>query len=287
MPSQTEASLVPVYASPRNVTQLSDCYFYHTMDLPGFGLVEGEWDLREGIADYLGHVDFRGRRVLEVGTASGLLCFHMERCGADVVAYDLSSNQSWDIVPFAQGDTPDVAHGRKHHIDRINNSYWLAHRVLKSQARVVYGTVYNVPQEIGAVDVATFGSILLHMRDPFLALQNVLSLTREAVVVTEICAPEYGSLARLRAVLGRAPLKRARWLADSLRPRGLEFRPDFATQEPKETWWHFTPQPIIRMLGVLGFSRTTLTYHTQKWQRSPVELFTVVGYRTHGRAIGT
>src|SRR5438445_4191084 len=76
-----------IYASPRIVTDLSDCYFYHTMDVPGYGQIVGEWDLREGIRAYLGDVDFRGRRVLEMGTANGFVCFHMEREGADVVAY--------------------------------------------------------------------------------------------------------------------------------------------------------------------------------------------------------
>ncbi|MBV9971725.1 MAG: hypothetical protein JO135_00155, partial [Candidatus Eremiobacteraeota bacterium] len=35
------------YAEPRTVTNLSDCYFYHTMEIPGYGLVEGQWDLRD------------------------------------------------------------------------------------------------------------------------------------------------------------------------------------------------------------------------------------------------
>ena len=79
-----------VYAEPRTVTDLEECYFYHSMEIPGYGLVEGPWDLRGGVDDYLGNVDLNGKRVLEVGTASGFLCFTMEGRGADVVAYDLS-----------------------------------------------------------------------------------------------------------------------------------------------------------------------------------------------------
>src|SRR5947208_16942976 len=37
-----------VYATPRVVTDLADCYFYHTTDIPGVGTVRGEWDLRPG-----------------------------------------------------------------------------------------------------------------------------------------------------------------------------------------------------------------------------------------------
>ena len=33
------------YADPRSVSRIEDCYFYHSMDIPGFGRVEGDWDL--------------------------------------------------------------------------------------------------------------------------------------------------------------------------------------------------------------------------------------------------
>ena len=60
-----------LYAEPRTVTDLEECYFYHSMEIPGYGLVEGPWDLRGGVDDYLGRVDLRGKRVLEVGTFTG------------------------------------------------------------------------------------------------------------------------------------------------------------------------------------------------------------------------
>src|SRR5438876_64896 len=93
-----------VYAEARSLNDLADCYFYHSMEIPGYGLVEGPWDLRGGVDDYLGGVDLHDKRVLEIGTASGFLCFTMEGRGAKVVAYDLSEEQSWDVVPYAQYD---------------------------------------------------------------------------------------------------------------------------------------------------------------------------------------
>jgi hypothetical protein len=70
---------------------LSECSFYHTMDLPGYGLIEGEWDFRKTAGTYLGGVNFAGKRVLDVGTTDGFLCFYAEQQGArEVVGVDLS-----------------------------------------------------------------------------------------------------------------------------------------------------------------------------------------------------
>ena len=47
-----------------------------------------------------------------------------------------------------------------------------------SSANVMYGTVYQIPEAIGRFDVGTLGSILLHLRDPFLAMQQGPNCTR-------------------------------------------------------------------------------------------------------------
>jgi hypothetical protein len=76
-----------------------------------------------------------------------------------------------DLVPFAKWE--EFAHRSqqiKIVIDRINNACWLAHRLFESKARVVNGAVYDIPTAIGPVDVVVLGSILLHLRDPFLHL---------------------------------------------------------------------------------------------------------------------
>jgi hypothetical protein len=253
-----------IYAMPRVVSDIGECYFYHTMELPGYGTVEGEWDLRKGASEYLGGVDFSGKRVLEIGTASGFLCFYMERQGADVVAYDLSEKESWDIVPYSQYDYPQAVLNRKAHIRKINNAYWLSHRVYRSGAKMVYGTVYAIPEKIGLVDISTFGSVLLHVRDPFLALQNALRLTRETVIVTDVLPRRYLP----RRLLGKftGPCMR--------------FLPDFNKIAPKEAWWHLSPEIIVNFIGVLGFEAAEVTYHIQKYHGTSSKLYTVVGHRT-------
>src|SRR5688500_17446393 len=88
-----------IYAEPRLVASLEECVFYHTMDIPGWGSVKGQWDLRDGVEEYLGGVEFKGRRVLEIGAADGFFTFYLESRGAEVVSYDLSEDYEWDILP--------------------------------------------------------------------------------------------------------------------------------------------------------------------------------------------
>jgi hypothetical protein len=94
-----------IFATPRKVEDVADCYFYHTMELPGLGVIEGrDWDLRGRVDEYLGNVDFAGKRVLEIGPASGFLTFEMEKRGAEVVSVEVTDEHGWDFVPLPGGE---------------------------------------------------------------------------------------------------------------------------------------------------------------------------------------
>jgi SAM-dependent methyltransferase len=252
-----------IYAEPRDITDLKECYFYHTMDLPGVGRVKGNWDLRPKLNEYLGSVDFKRKRVLDVGCASGILSFYIEEQGGEVVSFDLDKNEDWDIVPFAKWDQfEQIAADRKAIINRLNNAYWLAHRLLGSKARVAYGSVYAIPAAIGPVDIAVYGAVLLHLRDPFLALQNGLRLTTDSVIISEgLRAPRQMTAEPFLGLL-----------------------PDAKTVEPKDTWWDIRPEWVVRAIGILGFENVKVNYHTQKYEGRDIPLYTVVGKRTHGNA---
>lgn len=277
------------YAPPRLVEDLRDCLFYHTVDLPGFGTIEGLFDLRPGVDEYLGGVELRGKRVLELGTADGFLCFHMERQGARVVAYDLSEGHPWDFVPFAGEDASRLVTEYRENTRKLNNAFWLAHRLHRSTAQLVYGTVYEVPEDIGPVDVATFSCVLLHVRDPFLALQRALALTTEQVVVTELMTGWMKQLCKLwspRVVSHAMP-----WWPRLMRPlSGLSspnplFLPDGRRRDPTPTWWGLGPRVVRRFLHILGFEQTQLTFHFQLYERHPVPMYTIVARRTAARAV--
>src|SRR5215831_7108370 len=91
-----------LFVQPRNGIRLEECDFYHTVEIPGHGVVHGQWDLREHLDEYLGGYAFAGKRVLEIGPASGFLTFEMERRGAEVVALEVPDDPGWDFVPFPE-----------------------------------------------------------------------------------------------------------------------------------------------------------------------------------------
>src|SRR5258708_12202619 len=81
-----------ILAQPRYVKSPSDCFFYHTMDLPSFGEVRGQWDLRGRFNEYIGDVDLTGKSVIDVGAATGFLSFAAEKSGAArVLSFDIAN----------------------------------------------------------------------------------------------------------------------------------------------------------------------------------------------------
>lgn len=265
-----------IYAPQREITNLDDCCFYHTIDWPECGLIRGSWDLRNSFDTYLGNVSFTGKRVLEVGTANGFFCFEMEKRGAEVVAYDLSKNDDWDIVPYAGVCSDEVFKSRRAHIDNLNNAWWLGHHLNRSSARVVYGSVYGIPKEIGPVDISTFGCILLHLRDPFLALQKAAALTMETIIVTDLVPVTIKD-----QLCARVPIFSKFWdllkISNKYFKSYLIFLPNPEKEAPLDAWWWLPPNLVCEYLKILGFRKISITYHRQSFGDSKLYLYTVVG----------
>ena len=178
---EVDALDVP-FVTRRHVESPTTCFFYHTTDLPGFGVQEGGWDLRNRFLDYIGHVNLKGKRVLDVGSASGFLTFEAERYSArEVVSFDLDTAERQDLLPFAASDyVTDHAGWCRRQTEAFRtwqNAYWLAHRLLESRAKAFYGDVYDLPAGLGTFDVIIVGAILEHLADPLKALY---SLSRHA-----------------------------------------------------------------------------------------------------------
>jgi O-methyltransferase len=246
------------------------------MDIPGVGTVEGWFDLRASADEYLGRVDFRGKRVLEIGPASGFLTFHMEQQGAEVVAVDVSEAFKWDPVPYpaevlerwlaspscevweacGRNPPPPGEAGRWSLVVKIRNAFWYAHRRFRSQAQVHYGSACALPDALGAFDVAVIAAVLLHNRDPLAVIQSCAKHTRETIIVVDQYDQEL----------------------DQLQIPALKLVPT-ADIQVIDTWWHLSPELLRRFLKILGFSRFEMTIHEQPYMNERMKFFTLVARR--------
>jgi SAM-dependent methyltransferase len=247
-----------LFATPRHVTNLEDCLFYHSMNIPGHGIVNGNWDILGNESQYTGEVAFQGKRVLEIGPGSGLLSFFMEREGADVVAIEVAEDFKWDFYWDLQEAAPDDLgirrEAQQNDIEKMKNSYWFCHRAFSSKAKVHYGSAYHIPEELGKFDTSILCCILLHNKHPLQILENCARVTTDTLVITE--------------PLRKRPIPQA----------SMEFRPT-DNQHGWHTWWGFSPDFFVTVLRSMGFPHSRVSFHTQQQFGKPVNLFTVVASR--------
>ena len=218
-----------LYAQPPEILDLADCSFYHSLDLSS-GSVVGAWDLRATIDAYLGNYNFTGKRALDVGTAGGHLAFAMEQRGArEVVAFEMASSAQWDLLPIDPESRALVQANRLNGLRKIRNGFWYAHRELGSKVLRIEGDLYDFPPEIGDFDVAIFGMILPHLRDPFRALEAIAPRTN-AIIITQQMLGGSGRMAH--------------------------FIPTKDQRGSNDNWWVFTQDCFEAMLGILAFEIT-------------------------------
>ncbi|MCC3244757.1 hypothetical protein LG047_05385 [Methylocystis sp. WRRC1] len=240
-----------------------DCDFYHTIDLGDGRLRTGAWDLRGHEEVYLGCCDVTGKRVIEAGPASGFLSAYMASKGADLVVFDLPFGGGPELVPFAEANMGELAASGRQSMKRLRNSWWYTKRKLGFQACAIYGDIYDPPKDIGRFDISVFGAILLHLSNPFRALQALSAMTNDTLIVTDVWnafSTETGA--------GANSLRKAHMIfAPSALPSGIVH------------WWGLSPEAICHMLERLGFPNTTVTKHVPKNMPSAPSMFTVVARR--------
>ena len=228
-----------MFARPRYVDSLSDCFFYHAMELPGFGLVPAHWDLRGRFDDYVGGVDVTGKSVLDIGAATGFLSFEAEKRGAArVLSFDMSNARQQTFLPFKDKlyyrDPARWAEQYGAEIEQWKNAYWLCHRLLNSKAEVYYGDIYDLPLELGQFDIAVVGSVLEHLNDQITALASIARLTKNTLVVVSPLLPTEERIARFEALAGNPDA-------------------DF-------TWWTYSLGVYREVFAMLGFSITKVSH---------------------------
>ena len=235
----SDEALRAMLAEPRHVENLDDCFFYHTMDLPGFGEVRGHWDLRGRFNEYIGGVDLSGKSVIDVGAATGFLSFEAEKSGAArVLSFDIADARQQTFLPFKDKlysrDPARWAEEYGAEIERWKNSYWLCHRLLDSKAEVHYGNIYDLPGESGQFDVAIVGSVLEHLSDQITALASIARLVKETIVIVSPMIETADRIASFGA------------LADH--------------PENDFTWWIYSEGLYREVFKMLGFSIARITH---------------------------
>jgi len=261
--------------------EFSDCLFYTVQDIPGRNQpTSGYWDLRKGVDAYLGYTDFKSKTVLELGPASGFLTFHIEKAGGDVTSIDLSPERDvWDAVPACARNWKADRAAHMETLIRLQNAYWYAHRAHKSKAKLMHGHIYNLPADIGPYDISLMCSVLLHIQNPFLAIQNMLRVTEERAVITELL-PTGRLVVPILTRLRSAIFGKTRNAAIPF----LQFLPSADGQDPF-SWWLISPEAVVRMAELFGFGKTTVTYHSQLHNGVSCDLYTVVCERTIARNV--
>ena len=240
----------------RDMPARDACDFYHVTSLPDGTVTSGQWDLRQTAERYLGGVDLAGKRVIEIGPASGFLSFHMEKSGARVAAIEPPMDSFWDLVPQAAADPMQVRDDFGAHIQRIRNSFWFLHHTYKSRVECYELDAYRIPPQVGEFDVGVLASVLLHVSSPVKMIESLAGVVTDQIVIVERYFDE----------LAGYPICR---LVPSVINGSLE------------TWWEFSPEFFDQFLRVLGFNTIKVTRHWQFFAtiKETWEFFTIVGAR--------
>ena len=293
---------------PSENISLNDCEWYHAMDIPGIpgdGITPSvSFDCREDIGNILGNLDYEGKKVLNLGSITGYLSFEAERRGGDVTSIDLNVDSSQmskqqaterDWVPRANEDwKKDLKAFMVREVLR-RNAFWYAHKALNSKSKMLISHANNLPEELEMQDIGIIFSVLLHIRDPFLALQRMCSHVNEKIVITELGGyPTFlykllpdstyikikDSIARFKEKNETLLNKLPSFIGKRLKNRpSIKFLPEYGRNASK--WWAFKPETVIAMLKVLGFGKTRVNYHYYKHVNGKkIWNFTVVGERT-------
>ncbi len=197
-------------ARERGYGDLSDYYWYHTVDLGDGLMTPGSYDYRSSLPLFRFPADMEGMRVLDVGAATGFFSFEFESRGADVVSLEMASFSDLDVFPGEDIDhalrkIKDMMRGHSafsgRQEDRIflektpDEIYFLlldgpfrfCRKVLGSRVKRCYSNIYDLsPQKTGGdFDLVFIGDVLIHTLYPLKALAATARLCRRTLVLSQ------------------------------------------------------------------------------------------------------
>ena len=202
--------------------------WYHTLELGGGIVTPGLFDHRSYVARYGLPDDISGLRALDIGAQDGFWSFELERRGASVTSLDLSDPAQLDWPAHLRPEGTRREAGGFPLAER--RAFDIAHRALGSSVKRVDMSVYDAtPERLGGTfDLVFSGSILMHLRDPVLALERMAALCSGRLVIAE----EYS--------------RRLEWLPGA---GAAEFRGESSWM----TWWIPASRTWLSMVRCAGF----------------------------------
>jgi tRNA (mo5U34)-methyltransferase len=215
--SAQETSESPAIAKLR--ARFDDLSWYHTQELAPGLVTPGMFDLRPYVDRYGIPDDLSGKRVLDVGTFEGFWAFELERRGGEVTAIDVDRIQDLDWPPRLR----PAEDGRR------GEGFELARAALGSSVERVGTSIYDATAENlgGIFDLVFCGTVLIHLRDPMLALERMAGLCRGQLIL----ADEYSRR------LAPFPIAAA----------------EFRGETPWSTWWRPSIRAWLSMVRTAGF----------------------------------
>ena len=201
--------------------------WYHTLELGSEVVTPGFFDHRPYVGRFGLPDDLSGARALDVGSLDGFWSFELERRGAQVVALDLDDEQDLDWPTRLR--PREGAGGTGIRLAR-GDGFRLAREALGSSVERAAMSLYEAtPDRLGGTfDLVFCGMVLIHLRDPVLALERMAGLCHGRLVLAE----EYS--------------RRLEWLP---RVAAAEFR----GETPWMTWWRPNTRGWVSMVRCAGF----------------------------------
>jgi len=144
-----------------------------------------------------------------------------------VTALDIESTTDVDLPGPVRAWAE--AHGLA---DPITDGFALAKRALKSEVEHLHGTIYDLdPDRLGTFDLVHAGDVLLHLRDPLGALEQIRRVTKGQALLSDVFDPT------LRCAPGEEGLP-ARYFGGG-----------------NAAWWRPALGTLVQMVADAGFSK--------------------------------
>ncbi len=159
--------------SPKLQRRAEELAWYHTFDLPDGTTTRGMFDHRRFVHRLPIPASLAGTRCLDAAAADGFFGFEMARRGAaEVVSLDLPDPNDQDFAGVPGQRYEAGMEGR------ANKCFDLVREATGLDVKRVDGSLYEVDElGLGDFDFVFLGNILLHLRDPILALQKLRTVT--------------------------------------------------------------------------------------------------------------